>query len=112
MARMASVLIPSSTNATGVGAGPSDFVLTLATTANTSVKLGTNQVFVMNATSAVSVSFYSSQGGAVTANVSNHYSVPASQQTTFDMGQANDTVSITATAGGGATVYMKILSVV
>lgn len=110
MARMASILIPATT--TGSGAGPSDFVATLLTTTPQSFLLGKNAIFVINASAAISISFYSSQGTAFPAAAATCYSIPANQQTTFDLGQANDTISIMATAGSGASAYIKLLSVV
>jgi hypothetical protein len=110
MARLASILIPVTT--TGAGAGPSDYVVSLVTTAAQNFLLGNNAIFVINSGAAVSISFYSSKGTAFPASPTTCYSIPANQQTTFDLGQANDTISICNTATGTNTAYIKLLSVV
>src|SRR5271170_544791 len=110
MARLAAILIPTTT--TGAGNGPSDYVLTLSTSTAQTVPLFQNAIFVIQASAAVSISFYSSKGTAFPAVATTCYSIPSGTQTTFDLGQANDTISVVATAGSGATVWIKVLSVV
>lgn len=107
MARQSAILIPTSTQ--GTGSGPSDWVIALTGLSST-IFLGTNVLFVIQSTVACNISFGSSKGTVLAPTATNSYQIPLGQQTTFDLGQANDTIQLfTATAG---TVYIKILSVV
>jgi hypothetical protein len=99
MARQSAILIPASVAATKIAA------LTSAQT----VVLGINTIFVINADQDINIEFYNSKGGALVASVAS-YRIPSGQQTTFDMGNANDTISLFAASS--ANVYIKQLSVV
>jgi hypothetical protein len=107
MARQSAILIPTSTQ--GTGAGPSDWVISL-TGQSSVIKLGANAIFVINCTSAVNISFGNSAGSVLAPTATNCYQIPASQQTTFDLGQANDSIQLFTTSAG--VVYIKVLSVV
>lgn len=99
MARMSAILIPGSQAAIKIAG---------LTTAQTQL-LGKNTIFVINADADINIEFYNSAGGALVASALS-YRIPANQQTTFDLGNANDTISLFAAAS--ANVYIKILSVV
>lgn len=114
MARMASILIPTSTIGTaGAGNGPTDWVVALAGSGTTQISLGKNAIFVINATQPVGITFGNAAGTILAPTTTNCYQIPASQQTTFDLGQNNDSFIIVNTSSGTtATVCVKVLSVV
>ena len=116
MARPASILIPSSTVAGG--AGPSDYVISVvANTTSSAYTLGKNAVFVIQfaptaaptAPVGLNISFGNATGTLVSPTASNSYQIPSSQQTTFDLGQNNDSIELFSAVAG--TAYIKLLSV-
>jgi hypothetical protein len=109
MARQSAILIPTSTIASATG--PSDYVFSLLTTVAQSQLLFNNCTFVIWSPGQIAIAFYSSKGGAVVAASATCYNIPANQQTTFDLGQACDTISIVNQTSGTNPVYIKVLSV-
>jgi hypothetical protein len=116
MARMASILIPTST--TGTGTGPSDYVIALTGgTASAAITLGKNAIFVIQfaptaaptAPVGLNISFGNATGTLLTPSATNSYQIPSSQQTTFDLGQNNDSLELFSAVSGIA--YIKVLSV-
>lgn len=114
MARQASILIPTSTIGTaGAGNGPSDWVISLASSATSSVSLGKNAIFVINSTQPLGITFGNKNGTLLAPTTSNCYQIPASQQTTFDLGPNNDSIVIINASGTTtSTTCIKVLSVV
>lgn len=115
MARQASILIPSATIAAN---SSSDIVIALgAGVASSVISIPKNTIFVINYQQTVSggatgmnISFGNSASASfVTPTVTNCYSIPPSQQTTFDMGLANNQIQLIAALAG--TAFIKILSV-
>jgi hypothetical protein len=78
--------------------------------ASTAVTIGAGRIFVINADQDIAISF----GAAATiiAPDGTYYRIPANQQTTFDMGSANDTIKVyNLSATTAANVYIMRLSV-
>lgn len=105
MARFASILIP---------AGDADIKISslAAVTASSIQTIGKNRIFVVNADQDITIQFGNVAGPAFTPSAAN-YRIPANQQTTFDMGQAFDSLKVFNLSGTtAANVFLKILSVV
>lgn len=109
MSRQASVLIPRTSIASP---SSSDQVITLVAGTAQTITLNKYAVFVINATAAINIAFGAvASASFLVATASNCYSIPLGQQTVFDLGPTNDSISIVATGGAGATVYIKVLAV-
>jgi hypothetical protein len=111
MARQSAILIPSSTIAGSTGS--SDWIIsTNGATTGSTITLGKNQMFVINSTQDISISFGNATGTMVAPGATAGYRIPANQQTTFDMGQNNDSFIIyNNSASTTSTTYVKILAV-
>lgn len=104
MARYASILIPSNDL-------PQKVANLGTSTASSAIKIGTNRIFVINADQDITISFGLST--SIVTPTAAYYRIPANQQTTFDMGSANDTIEVYNLSGStAANVYIMILSVV